>query len=742
MNIDVFYVGLMLYIVIPAVLAFLKNKSIVFWVSVSVFTWPLAVLYLLFCEKNKTRESYWDFFEGAVSKSLDVRESILDKKSDPSVCKGDISRQEIIDTQAKSIVLISTQEGRPRIFDIKDSQCIIRDDLLSCQIKRFFKRTKTVHFHLNAKQVKAWKSFTDIAYLAVFESDIEVFKDGEFISGFEWISRLAQGKVFVNNDVTKLLKCCHSEPFTITPHGIAVSDNHMIAYSDMFVDGRQEESEWAGKHSEVVRTKWTHEKKNGQPDGRFKKNPLINIYKNFVITIMLLDRKSIRLQFSNVNTGKRWLKKIKGLFPLEPDFIHDLSFSFTIEADIKIEVEFSIPTQVLFKRVRSKKSLLNMYAELIVNYKPKKRFTKQQVEKIIVGLDDESCLYLTQEMSAKLFNSAKKNPVHLNIHQSLIPVVQEKLVNIFQAQVDLKYMAESEIDDVNKSKGDKAIKSRAQVSSINPESRDLKKLVAKLDALVGLDDVKFEIKKLIAISKVNKKRSSLNIKSMSQSLHLVFSGNPGTGKTTVARIIGDIYKELGLLTSGHLIEVDRSDLVGRYVGQTAPKTAAVIDSALDGVLFIDEAYSLTSNTSENDFGSEAVETLLKRMEDDRDRLVVIVAGYPLQMETFTQSNPGLESRFKTTLNFADFSIEDLVKIFKKLCASHKIKISKDVLSLVEKKLSTKKDRLSHGFANAREVRKLFESSLEFQALRALDDGVVEEYEIKNFSCSDVERTSL
>ena len=148
MNIDVFYVGLMLYIVIPAVLAFLKNKSIVFWVSVSVFTWPLAVLYLLFCEKNKTRESYWDFFEGAVSKSLDVRESILDKKSDPSVCKGDISRQEIIDTQAKSIVLISTQEGRPRIFDIKYSQCIIRDDLLSCQIKRFFKRTKTVHFHL------------------------------------------------------------------------------------------------------------------------------------------------------------------------------------------------------------------------------------------------------------------------------------------------------------------------------------------------------------------------------------------------------------------------------------------------------------------------------------------------------------------------------------------------------------------------------------------------------------------
>ena len=227
-----------------------------------------------------------------------------------------------------------------------------------------------------------------------------------------------------------------------------------------------------------------------------------------------------------------------------------------------------------------------------------------------------------------------------------------------------------------------------------------------------------------------------------QSLHLVFSGNPGTGKTTVARIIGSIYKELGLLESGHLIEVDRSDLVGSYVGQTAPKTTAVIESALDGVLFIDEAYSLTSNTSKNDYGSEVVETLLKRMEDDRDRLVVIVAGYPEQMEEFTQSNPGLDSRFKTTLNFEDFSEADLIKIFKKMCASQKIKIKKDALKVVEEKLSAKKEKLTHGFANTREVRKLFESSLEFQALRAIEDGVIEEDEIKNLTCSDLESVTL
>jgi SpoVK/Ycf46/Vps4 family AAA+-type ATPase len=229
----------------------------------------------------------------------------------------------------------------------------------------------------------------------------------------------------------------------------------------------------------------------------------------------------------------------------------------------------------------------------------------------------------------------------------------------------------------------------------------------------------------------------MNIELKNQSLHLIFSGNPGTGKTTVARIIGGIYRELGLLKSGHVVEIDRSGLVAQYVGQTGPKTSAVIDRALDGVLFIDEAYSLTSNSSKNDYGKEAIDTLLKRMEDQRERLVVIVAGYPDLMKEFVKSNPGLESRFKSTLMFEDFPIPDLKKIFEMLCASYKIEVGSEVLSAIEDKLLERKTKAEDRFANAREVRKLFESALEHQALRAMSDGKVEKHELSTFVISDI-----
>ncbi|MDB2409177.1 AAA family ATPase [Pseudomonadales bacterium] len=733
MSIDFFYIGLILYIAIPALLAYLKNKSIVLWVSIATFLWPIAIIYLCLCKKNKDAEAFGDVSDSLVNKSIHLRESILEEESARPVSKKNVSRKEIIDAQASPMILISSEDGRQKIYDINQSECIVREDFASCGIKRFLKKNKTVHFHLNANYVKAWHSFKETAKLAFYESDIEVYTDGEFIKNFEWVKKLSHGKTFVNNDVTEVFRACSLKAFTITPAGIVILDNRFIAYSEISVNGKYEESEWEGKHSKIIRTQWTYQNKDGKPDGRYKNNPLKNIYRHYLVNIRLPGEKNISFQFSNINTGKRWLKSIKSLFPSEPDFFQDLSFSYTIDGDKKIEVEFKVPTQVLFKKVTSKKSLLKMYAGLIINYKPKRGLTKKLVTRMLNELDDENCLLIINNMSIALFESAKKNPVHLTAHQELIPIVQKKMYDIFQDQNGQK-------DELVKNSNEMA--DNKKPSDKKPKSNGLGFLISKLDDLVGLDEVKFEVKKLIAISEVNKKRSSLNIKNTNQSLHLVFSGNPGTGKTTVARIIGDIYKELGLLESGHLIEVDRSDLVGRYVGQTAPKTSAVIDSALDGVLFIDEAYSLTSNTSENDFGNEVVETLLKRMEDDRDRLVVIVAGYPQQMEEFTQSNPGLDSRFKTTLNFADFSETDLVKIFKKLCASHKIKITKEVLSVVEKKLSDKKERLSHGFANAREVRKLFESSLEFQALRAIEDGVVDEDEINNLTRSDVEKAAL
>ena len=183
----------------------------------------------------------------------------------------------------------------------------------------------------------------------------------------------------------------------------------------------------------------------------------------------------------------------------------------------------------------------------------------------------------------------------------------------------------------------------------------------ELDALIGLQAIKHDVKELIAYVKVQKLREESGLKSVPASLHLVFTGNPGTGKTTVARIIAKLYKQIGVLSSGQLVEVDRSGLVAGYVGQTALKTQQKIEEAMGGILFIDEAYALAKEG--NDFGQEAVDTVLKAMEDNRSDFVVIVAGYTEPMERFIESNPGLKSRFNKYIEFADYTMEELTAIF-------------------------------------------------------------------------------
>lgn len=238
----------------------------------------------------------------------------------------------------------------------------------------------------------------------------------------------------------------------------------------------------------------------------------------------------------------------------------------------------------------------------------------------------------------------------------------------------------------------------------------------ELHEMIGLSRVKDEVASLRNFVLVQEQRKRQGLKSNNVSYHCVFSGNPGTGKTTVARIVAGIYKDLGILKKGHLVEVQRSDLVAEYVGQTAPKTNAKIDEALDGVLFIDEAYTLAEG-GQGDFGQEAINTLLKRMEDDRKRLIVILAGYSNEIQHFINSNPGLQSRFNRYIHFEDYSYEELLQIFLFNLGKNDFKITRDafmaVSSVIQEQLSNKDSK----FGNARYIRNMFETIIMKQANR-------------------------
>ena len=236
-----------------------------------------------------------------------------------------------------------------------------------------------------------------------------------------------------------------------------------------------------------------------------------------------------------------------------------------------------------------------------------------------------------------------------------------------------------------------------------------------LNNLIGLDSVKKEVQALSNFITVRQKRQEMGLSLPDVSYHCVFTGNPGTGKTTVARILAGIYRDKGVLKKGHLVETDRSGLVAEYVGQTAVKTNRIIDKALDGILFIDEAYSLIAKGE--DFGSEAIATLLKRMEDDRDRLIVILAGYTEEMEEFIKSNPGLRSRFSRYIFFPDYTSSELAEIFFANAAKHEFFIGDEVRNYIMSKLTMVVGTKPKDFGNARYVRNVFEKVIQAQANR-------------------------
>ena len=269
------------------------------------------------------------------------------------------------------------------------------------------------------------------------------------------------------------------------------------------------------------------------------------------------------------------------------------------------------------------------------------------------------------------------------------------------------------------------------------EELDFGALLAKLDELTGLAEVKGEVRKLASLVRAQERRREAGMSWAPVSLHLVFTGNPGTGKTTVARLVGELYAALGLLEKGHVVEVQRSDLVAGYIGQTAAKTQAKVEEAYGGVLFIDEAYTLLSG-GENDYGGEAIDTLLKLMEDNRNRLAVIVAGYSEQMHLFIESNPGLASRFTRYITFADYSCEELVQIFENMVRAHSYRLSDDARAALQPVVARILAQRDDHFGNARVMRTLFESTIEQQAMRIGED---ESAAVDGIEAQDIERAA-
>lgn len=257
-----------------------------------------------------------------------------------------------------------------------------------------------------------------------------------------------------------------------------------------------------------------------------------------------------------------------------------------------------------------------------------------------------------------------------------------------------------------------------EIAATSYATNPFQRIDTQFEEFIGLDHLKSTVKEIYASIYVNQKREEAGLKPSKQVLHMLFKGNPGTGKTTVARKISELFHEMNVLSKGHFIEAERADLVGEYIGHTAQKTRDLVKKAMGGVLFIDEAYSLARG-GEKDFGKEAIDTLVKHMEDNHNDFILILAGYPDEMDRFLRLNPGLKSRFPIILDFKDYSIDELMTIAKQMAAEREYEFSKDAEWKLKDHLIRMQQHRGGGFSNGRYIRNVIEQSMRKQAMRIM-----------------------
>lgn len=417
-------------------------------------------------------------------------------------------------------------------------------------------------------------------------------------------------------------------------------------------------------------------------------------------------------------TPEYYLAKMKQVFG---DTVNGSTFTVSIDWTSKVEGR-----QQIKRLTQMQKELRQLKREINANIKQiqlafreqKANVRAGQLTTFLLGSQSESAAHDRAMKRAALRRTEQQN---VDGFQSLLTTIDSNILALDRAKAEIDSRLSGttfEMDPQSPVKDkDKQQSSTGPAPSPAKEPpQSVEQVLDELGGLIGLQSVKHEFQEFVNLLTVQKMRQAKGLRTPAISLHVVFYGNPGTGKTTVARLLASLYRSLGLLPSGHLVETDRASLVAGYVGQTALKVNSVIEKALDGVLFIDEAYALAPH-GEADFGAEAIETILKQMEDHRDNLAIIVAGYPDKMEEFLSSNPGMRSRFGRFWTFEDYTPPELYAIFDMFCAQDGYRLTEQARQKLQSQFQVAFDSRDKTFGNARLVRNLFDAAISNQANR-------------------------